>query len=142
MRAQSDYNESKSIVVSRNSIYSDLDLAFGIHPVYKDVLPINDIDAVKNSIKNLVLTNYYERPFQPDLGGNISALLFENGNAFTAYEIQERIADLIEKYETRVEDVTVNVVDDIDVNAYRVTIRFTVINRTDAELVFYLTRIR
>lgn len=142
MRAQSDYNESKSIVVSRNSIYSDLDLAFGIHPVYKDVLPINDIDAVKNSIKNLVLTNYYERPFQPDLGGNISALLFENGNAFTAYEIQERIADLIEKYETRVEDVTVNVVDDIDVNAYHVTIRFTVINRTDAELVFYLTRIR
>jgi phage baseplate assembly protein W len=142
MRAQSDYNESKSIVVSRNSIYSDLDLAFGIHPVYKDVLPINDIDAVKNSIKNLVLTNKYERPFQPDLGGNVSALLFENGNAFTAYEIQERIADLIEKYETRVEDVIVTVVDDIDANAYHVTIRFTVINNTDAELVFYLTRIR
>jgi phage baseplate assembly protein W len=142
MRAQSDYNESKSIVVSRNSVYSDLDLAFGIHPVYKDVLPINDIDAVKNSIKNLVLTNHYERPFQPNLGGNVSALLFENGNAFTAYEIQERIEDLIERYEPRVEDVTVTVVDDIDVNAYHVTVRFTVINNTDVELVFYLTRIR
>lgn len=142
MRAQSDYNQSKSIIVSRESIYSDLDLGFDIHPSYKDILPTTDIDAVKLCIKNLVMTNRYERPFQPNLNGNIVDLLFENGNAFTAYEIQERIRDRILEYEKRVEDVDVTVTDNIDANAYHVSIKFKVINNIDAELVFYLTRIR
>ena len=142
MRSQSDYNESRARIVSRNSVYSDLDLASIIHPVYKDFLPVSDIDAVKLSIKNLVLTNSYERPFQPELNGGVRELLFENSGQFVALEIEDRITALIKKYESRVQDVSVNVIDDSDMNSYFVSIKFTVINNQETELTFYLTRIR
>ena len=58
--------------------FRDLDLSFNIHPVRKDVNVHKSERAVINSIKNLVLTNHYERPFQPELGSNIRRLLFEN----------------------------------------------------------------
>lgn len=142
MRSQSDYNESRAKVVARNSVYSDFDLASILHPVYKDLLPTIDIDAVKISIKNMVLTNSYERPFQPDLTGRISELLFEPTGQFVALEIQDRIKQLIKKYEPRVQDVVVNVIADEDGNSYFVAIKFTVINKQEEELTFYLTRIR
>lgn len=142
MRSQSDYNESRAKIIARNSVYSDLDLASVLHPVYKDMLPITDIDAVKTSVKNLVLTNSYERPFQPDLTGRVSELLFEPTGQFVAIEIQDRIKNLIQKYEPRVQDVTVNVIANEDGNSYFISIKFTVINNQEAELTFYLTRIR
>lgn len=142
MPSRSDYNESRASIVARNSVYSDLDLASQLHPVYKDILPVLDIDAVKSSIKNLVLTNSYERPFQPELNGRISELLFENAGQFVAIEIEDRITELIKKYEPRVQDVSVSAVDDSDMNSYFISIRFTVINNQETELTFYLTRIR
>ena len=142
MRSQSDYNESRASVVSRNSVYSDLNLSSALHPVYKDFLPSLDIDAVKTSIKNLVLTNSYERPFQPEINGKISELLFENAGPFVALEIKDRITALVTRYEPRVANLSVDVVDDVDANSYFVSIRFTVINNREAELTFYLTRIR
>jgi phage baseplate assembly protein W len=142
MRSQSDYNESRSSIISRNSVYSDLNLGFVIHPTYKDILPITDIDAVKTSVKNLVLTNQYARPFQPDVYSDVHRLLFENANDFTAYEIKDKIETVIKKYEPRVTNVDVTVNDDIDNNSYAITVRFTTINNQQAELTFFLTRTR
>lgn len=142
MRSQSDYNETRAQIVARNSVYSDLALSSVLHPLYRDLMPVTDIDAVKGSIKNLILTNSYERPFQPDLTGKIGELLFENFGQFTAIEIEERIKTLISKHEPRVQDVSVTASAEDDTNSYFVSIRFKVINNQEAELTLYLARIR
>jgi hypothetical protein len=68
-------NKSKNVAIKE--AYSDLDLLFKAHPISGDVTVKTDADAVKRAVKNIVLTNYYERPFKPSLGGNIRGLLFE-----------------------------------------------------------------
>ena len=68
---------SKAKVVTSPDVYSDLNLLFTAHPITKDVTRLLDADAVKRSVKNIVLTNYYERPFKPAFGGGIRNLLFE-----------------------------------------------------------------
>ena len=63
--------------------YKDLDLDFGRNPITNDVNKIEDVDAVKRSVKNLVQTNFYERPFHPELGCGVRELLFENYTPLT-----------------------------------------------------------
>ena len=82
--------------------YSDLDLNFTIHPVKKDINRYTNEAAVVNSIKNLILTNHYERPFQPDIGSNVRRILFENMDTITATTLQNEIAQTIRNYEPRV----------------------------------------
>ena len=71
--------------------YSDLDLNFTIHPVKKDINRYTNETAVVNSIKNLILTNHYERPFQPEIGSNVRRLLFENMDTITATTLEKEI---------------------------------------------------
>ena len=75
----SDYNTSgkKASVVSSGRLYSDLDLSLTLHPIFHDIMPLTDTDAVINAVRNLISTNFHERPFQPVLGSNLSNLLFE-----------------------------------------------------------------
>ena len=68
---------SQSKTVSNKNKYSDLDLFFNAHPITKDITVKTDTDAIKRSVKNIVLTNYYERPFKPSLGGGVRNLMFE-----------------------------------------------------------------
>ena len=72
--AESVSNESKR----SSRVFSDLDLDFQMNTVTKDVPFLKDVEAVKRSVKNLIQTNYYERPFQPELGSNLRAMLFDN----------------------------------------------------------------
>ena len=138
----SDYNDSRPSNVSRKNLYSDIDNSFVIHPIYNDIRPILDIDSIRQNLKNLLLTNQYDRLFQPEIGSDISALLFENANMFTEYELKTKIERMIDLYEPRISDYEVNVVDESDQNAYRVSITFQASYNSTAEIVIYLTRVR
>lgn len=123
--------------------YSDLDLNFTVHPVRKDINKNVDSIAVINSIKNLVLTNHYEVPFQPEIGSNINKLLFENMDNITASAIEREIAQVIQNFEPRVKISKVNVSPDFDNNSYSVGMEFYIINRTDPITInFFLERTR
>jgi len=123
--------------------YSDLDLNFTIHPVKKDInRHVGDM-AVINSVKNLVLTSHYERPFQPDIGSNIRRLLFENMDAITASSIEREIEQTISNYEPRARVSRINAMADFDKNGFMVEMEFFIINRTDPITInFFLERIR
>ena len=141
----SDYNagSAKASNVAKTIPYVDLDLAFDIHPVSLDIIPLYDIDAVKNAVKILVLTNFYERPFDLFKGSNLRALLFEPADVFTASQIKREIERVIEEYEPRVNSVLCEVIPKPDDNYYAVSLTFNVVNFSDAvEVNFYLKRIR
>ena len=139
----SDYSQKRSSNVSTRRLYADLDLGLSIHPVKKDVVPVTDIRAVRNAVKNLVLTNFGERPFQPKLGSNVTALLFEPTDQFTAIQMKKEIYRLLEDHEPRINATRVQILDDADANAYRVTIEFNVIQaNTQTEVEFALQRLR
>lgn len=114
-----------------NRIYSDLDLSFAAHPITGDVARKYDVNAVKQSLKTLILTNYYERPFQPKLGSPVYGMMFENIDMITANSLKLRLELLINKYEPRVRAQQVDVVPLFDDNAFKVTIYFYVIGVND-----------
>ena len=123
--------------------YSDLDLNFNIHPMKKDInRNVGDL-AVINALKYLILTNHYERPFQPDLGSNVRRLLFENLDVVTAAALEREIQQTINNYEPRVNLLSVSVVPNLDNNAFSVSMQFNIINRTEpVSITFQLERIR
>jgi hypothetical protein len=123
--------------------YSDLDLNFTIHPVKKNInRNVGDM-AVINSIKNLVLTNHYERPFQPDIGSNVRRLLFENMDNITASSIENEIKQTVTNYEPRVSIIRINAKADFDNNGFKVEMEFFVVNKTTPITInFFLERIR
>ena len=133
----------KSTTVAKTRQYSDLDLALTLHPDFHDIIPLSDIDAVKNAVKNLILTNSYERAFQPTLGANVRALLFENADKFTMVSLRETIKLTLARYEPRVDSVQVQVTDNSNENRYDVTITFRVIAIDQTvDVALYLQRVR
>jgi phage baseplate assembly protein W len=123
--------------------YSDLDLNFKIHPVKRDINKLKGGTAVVASVKNLLLTNHYERPFQPDLGCNIRGLLFENLDMITASNIEREIIQTINNFEPRVTVQRLEVIPDFDNNGFRVTMEFLIVNQTESVTVsFLLERVR
>jgi phage baseplate assembly protein W len=82
--------------------FKDLDLNFTIHPVKKDINTHKNEYAITNAVKNLILTNHYERPFQPEIGSNIRRLLFENVDSITGAQIEREITETIDNFEPRV----------------------------------------
>ena len=100
-----DYVKANSKNVAIKSAYRDLDLLFTAHPITGDVATKTDSDAVRRAVKNIVLTNYYERPFKPSLGGNIRGLLFELDTDRKLNRARKRLAETIEDFEPRVENV-------------------------------------
>jgi phage baseplate assembly protein W len=141
--ATSGYSKQRSSNVAGRALYSDLDLNLNLHPVKMDISPVTDVRAVRNSVKNLVLTNFGERPFQPKLGSNVTALLFENTDQFTAIMMKKEIYRLLEDHEPGINAIRVEILDDTDANAYRVSIEFNVIKiNAQAEVEFALQRLR
>ena len=114
-----------------NRIYSDIDLNFLAHPNTGDVSKKYDVAAVKQSLKTLVLTNFYERPFQPKLGSPVYGMLFENIDVPTANSLKLRLELLISQYEPRVRAQEVTVVPVYDENSFRVSIYFYVVGVRD-----------
>jgi phage baseplate assembly protein W len=123
--------------------FRDLDLNFTIHPIRKDINTHKNEYAIINSVKNLVLTNHYERPFQPEIGSNIRRLLFENVDTVTAAQIEREITETVENFEPRVQVSKVTAAADPDNNGYKVTLEFFVINNANPITInFFLERIR
>jgi len=123
--------------------YSDLDLNFAIHPVKKDINRNLGERAVINSVKNLILTNHYERFFQPNIGSNVRRLLFENLDNITSTSIEKEIRQTILNYESRVRISKLTVLADIDRNGYNVSMEFFITNLTTPITInFLLERIR
>ena len=100
--------------VSREPDYSDLDLDFQINPITKDLNKKTGSDAVKRSIRNLIFTNYFERPFKSNIGSDVPRLLFDNVDPFTAMYLEDAISSLINKFEPRVNLISVEAQADID----------------------------
>ena len=108
-------------------IYKDLDLDFGRNIVTNDVNKLTDVESVKRSVRNLINTNHFERPFHPELGGNVRALLFENITPLTALNLQRKIEEVLNNFEPRAKITQIIADPDIDRNGYRLEIRFYVI---------------
>ena len=114
--------------------YKDLDLFFAKKSGSKDIRKITDIQAVKRSVRNLILLNHYEKPFHPEIGSGIRDMLFENMSTMTAIILARKIEDVIENFEPRVRLISVRADPNLDRNEYEVTIEFFVVN-TPTELV-------
>ena len=109
--------------------FKDLDLNFAIHPIRKDINVHKDEFAVINSVKNLILTNHYEKPFQPEIGSNIRKLLFENIDSIIAAQIERAVVETIVNFEPRVSVSTITASPDPDNNRYKLQLEFFIINQ-------------
>jgi len=133
----------KAKVTSRVKGWRDLDLSLKLHPIRNDIMPLKDDNAIKNAVKNLLISNFYERPFSRDKGANLRALLFEPADSITEISLKENIRRVIRKYEQRVliKNIEVQFMD--DQNSYRITVNFKIKEndtRQDVEIV--LRRLR
>lgn len=134
-----DGNLQKTSLVSTRSVdYLDIDLTFNKRPI-GDVYKKRDAAAVKQAVKNLLLTDFYEKPFQPFFGANLRGLLFELADEETQEEVRENIINAIQFYEPRVtiEDISVNVLP--DQNDMRVSVVFKIISTQ--EIVTFTTNL-
>jgi phage baseplate assembly protein W len=113
-----------------NKIYSDIDFAFTKKPVTADVALSYDAQAVSRSIRNLLNTQNYDRLFNPDLGSQITGLLFENISPVIATTMETMITNIIKAYEPRAILQSVNVSSIPDKNSYGVSITFYIENAT------------
>ena len=115
--------------VSRNvRKHIDLDLFFSKKQGSGDVNRITDVEAVKRSVRNLVLTNFYEKPFHPEIGSGVRDMLFENMSPLTAVVLAKKVEDVIENFEPRARLVGVRALPNLDRNEYEITIEFFVVN--------------
>jgi len=123
--------------------WSDLDLDFNAHPVTKDIVTKTDVEAVKRSVRNLILTNRYERPFQPEIDGGVTRHLFQLSTPSTKLDIKTAIQVAIANFEPRVQLIDVFVGGDLDRNGFDVTINFRVINVPEPVTIeLFLERLR
>jgi phage baseplate assembly protein W len=144
----SDYNNPKGRPAAKSvgskTLYSDLNLKLRKGAGKDDITPLYDIDAIKNSLKNLILTNYGDRPFHPEIGCNISSLLFEPVDEYTAVGLQEEIKVTIGRNEPRVNLLVTEIQYDEDKNSFYVTLGFRLSqgSNIEEEVSFYLERLR
>jgi len=131
------------------AINKDFDLGFRKHPTTGKLIIKKDDEAIKQAVKNLVLTNHYEKPFHPEFGGNIRAQLFENFDSITKSQFETMINIAIENYEPRITlqspegKPSVTVKEDPDNNSVMVSVRFRNNNTlSDVTLDVNLNRIR
>lgn len=151
------YKDAQIINESSRStfIYKDLNLFFTKHPVSSDVSKVTDVQAIKRSIRNLVLTKRGERLFHPEIGGNVHAAMFEIFSPIVRVELENSIADVISLYEPRaiVSDILIDEEQagqggqksfDMDQNRLNVSIHFYLLNSPNEihEVDVLLERIR
>ena len=133
---------SKGKVVATPDAYSDLDLFFAAHPITGDVSRKLDTDAVKRSVKNIVLTNFYERPFKPNLAGGVRNLLFELDTNRGLARAQRVLKSAIETFEPRVTGVQCDFFL-TDANEMTIVINYRIKNgKPNQELEFTIRRTR
>ena len=126
-----------------NRIYKDLDLDFGRNPVTNDVNKLTDVEAVKRSVRNLINTNHYERPFHPEIGSDVRAMLFEPMTPLNALNLQRKVAEVLNNFEPRIDLQQVLANPNIDRNSYELKIMFYVVgSNSPVEVETFLERLR
>ena len=140
----SRYDATQSNESTRSSrIFKDLNLDFQQNTATKDIQKITDIEAVKRSVRNLINTNHYEKPFHPEIGSNLRAMLFELMSPQMNHLISKQIENLINNYEPRCNLVEVFAQPMFDRNGYSVQISFMVNNHQEPVIVeSFLERLR
>jgi len=139
-----NYDASANNQSNRSTrIYKDLDLDFGRNVVTSDVNKLTDVEAVKRSVRNLINTSHFERPFHPEIGSNVRAMLFEPVTPLTALNLQRKVEEVLLNFEPRIKLVQILANPNIDANAYNLTISFYVIGTTQPVTVeTFLERLR
>ena len=134
--AESAYFDAQTNNDSSRNVrqYTDLDLFFGKKVSDQDVNKVTDVQAVKRSIRNLVLLNHYEKPYHPEIASGVSGMLFELMSPITGNIIARKIQHVIRNFEPRARLVSVRALPDMDRNSYEVIIEFYIVN-TPTELV-------
>jgi phage baseplate assembly protein W len=131
------------VTIDTSRSFRDLDLNFTIHPIRKDINVHKNEYAIINSVKNLILTNFYERPFQPEIGSNIRRLLFDNIDSIIAAQLERAIEETILNFEPRVQISNITASPKPDENRYSLQLEFFVINSSNPiSINFFLERIR
>lgn len=129
--------------MAEQRVFSDIDLTFAKHPVTKDVSKKVKDQAVIASVRNLLLTRFYERPFRPTLGSNLTQLLFEPIDFVTASILSKEITTTLNNYEPRVSIKEIVVTPDIDNYRYEVTLTFFIVNSVrPITVTLFLNRLR
>ena len=124
-------------------IYKDLNLDFQQNTATKDIQKMLDVESVKRSVRNLINLNHYEKPFHPEVGSNLRALLFENITPQISHFIGKQIELLIKNYESRCRLVQVKNMPNLDRNGYSVSISFYVVNHPEpVQVESFLERLR
>ena len=124
-------------------IYNDLNLDFQQNTATKDIQKMLDVESVKRSVRNLINLNHYEKPFHPEIGSNLRALLFENITPQISHFIGKQIELLIRNYEPRCRLVQVANMPNLDRNGYSVSISFYVVNHPEpVQVETFLERLR
>ena len=122
------YDGSETGIDRAAQIYSDIDLFFGPKTGSKDISKLVNVAAVKRSVRNLILTNIGEKPFHPEIGSGVRAILFEPMTPITAYVLAIKVEDVIENFEPRAKLIGVRANPNLDNNSYSITIEFYVVN--------------
>ena len=134
-------NPNSSTRQTRKNV--DIDLDFSRNVVTGDVTQVVDVNAVKRSVKNLVQTNFYERPFQPELGCGVRDMLFENFTPMTGIFLKRKIEEVLVNYEPRISLNQITLDDDVDNNRLVVNIYFYVQGVPDpVSVTTFLQRLR
>ena len=138
----SDQLVNNGKTVANKNIHSDMDITMRAHPVTGDVTIKTDTDAIRRAVRNIVLTNKYERPFKPNFGGSIRNMLFELDTDRKVRRMKRVLADTIQKFEPRVSNVTIKF-DDVDDNNMDVTVFYNINEGVpNNDLTFTVTRAR
>ena len=140
----SRYDATQTNESTRSSrIFKDLNLDFQQNTATKDIQKITDVESVKRSVRNLINTNHYEKPFHPEIGSNLRAMLFELMTPQMNHVITKQIENLINNYEPRCRLVQVHTQPEFERNGYNVQISFYVQNYPDPVVVeSFLERLR
>jgi len=113
MALRSDYNVNEQVPsiasVGKAGLFADLPLDFIAHPNTKDIRPLTDLQAIRQAVKILVLSNFYDRPFHPELGANVTRYLFENADQFTGMAIRDEVLRIIRKQEGKLQPVVIDI---------------------------------
>ena len=117
-----------TLVTTRDKQYKDLDMSFAKQPGTNDVYKKLDASAVKQSMKTLISTNRFEKPFDPSFGADIRSLLFELADDFTSYSIKQNIRNTVYRYEPRAEIMDITATVRPDYNSVSVSITFRIVN--------------
>jgi|TARA_B110000285_G_scaffold182354_1_gene206075 phage baseplate assembly protein W len=122
------WDASRQNEKNSSRVYKDLNLNFSANPVTGDVNKVTDVNCIKRSIRNLLLTNHYDRPFHPEIGSNIPSLLFENFGPITGNQISRSVEETIVNFEPRARVESVEAFPVPDTNTYDVRVYFYVEN--------------